>query len=126
MPPDVVPAPDRDEIFADAATLSEQLPLDRDTASDAGTVRGGRERGLVVHKLLEEMLTGETAEDAEALEIRTRALLAQLGISEAARPEDGPSCTRAGRDRPARPLATGHCRVQEPVSPGDDGLFGTS
>ena len=32
----------------------------------------------------------ETADRAEALEIRTRALLSQLGISEAARPEDGP------------------------------------
>jgi hypothetical protein len=34
--------------------------------------------------------TGETADHAEALETRARALLAQLGISEAARPEDGP------------------------------------
>jgi exodeoxyribonuclease-5 len=40
--------------------------------------------------LLEEVLTGETADRAEALENRARALLAQLGISEAARPEDGP------------------------------------
>ena len=43
-----------------------------------------------MHKLLEEVLTGETADHADALEIRARALLAQLGISEAARPEDGP------------------------------------
>ncbi len=42
-----------------------------------------------MHKLLEEALTGETADRTEALEIRARALLAQLGISEAARPEDG-------------------------------------
>ena len=43
-----------------------------------------------MHKLLEEVLTGETADQAKALEIRARDLLAQLGISEAARPEDGP------------------------------------
>jgi hypothetical protein len=43
-----------------------------------------------VHKLLEEVLSGETANHADALEIRARALLAQLGITEAARPEDGP------------------------------------
>ena len=43
-----------------------------------------------MHKLLEEVLTGETACRVDALKIRARALLAQLGISEAGRPEDGP------------------------------------
>jgi exodeoxyribonuclease-5 len=90
MPPGAAPPPGRDGIFSDAAALSEQLPLEPDNAAVAGTIRGGRERGLVVHKLLEEVLTGETAVRAEALESRARALLAQLGISEAARPEDGP------------------------------------
>ena len=90
MPVGAAPPPDRDEIFSDAAALSEQLPFSSDNAAVAGAIRGGRERGLVVHKLLEEVLTGETADHAEPLEIRARALLAQLGISEAARPEDGP------------------------------------
>jgi exodeoxyribonuclease-5 len=90
MPPGAAPPPDRDEIFADAAALSEQLPPEPGNAAVAGAVRGSRERGLVVHKLLEEVLTGEAADQAEALEIRARALLAQLGITEAARPEDGP------------------------------------
>jgi hypothetical protein len=43
-----------------------------------------------VHKLLEEVLTGETVDHADALENRARDLLAQLGIPEAVRPEDGP------------------------------------
>jgi exodeoxyribonuclease-5 len=43
-----------------------------------------------VHKLLEEVLTGETADRRETLETRARALLAQLGATEAARPADGP------------------------------------
>ena len=90
MPVGAAPPPDRDEIFSDAAALSEQLPFSSDNAAVAGAIRGGRERGLVVHKLLEEVLTGETADHAEPLEIRARTLLAQLGISEAARPEDGP------------------------------------
>jgi ATP-dependent exoDNAse (exonuclease V) beta subunit len=90
MPPGAVSPPDRDEIFADAAALSERLPVEPGNAAAAGVIRGGRERGLVVHKLLEEVLTGETADRAEALEIRARDLLAQLGITEAARPEDGP------------------------------------
>jgi len=90
MPPGAALPPDRDEIFADAAAPSEQLPFEPDTAAVAGAIRGSRERGLIVHKLLEEVLTGETADHADALEIRARALLAQLGISEAGRPEDGP------------------------------------
>ena len=60
MPAGAAPPPDRDEIFSDAAALSEQLPLEPDNAAVAGTLRGGRERGLVVHKLLEEVLTGES------------------------------------------------------------------
>ena len=89
MPAAVTP-PDREEIFTDAASLSEQLPPASEGAAVAGTISGSRERGLVVHKLLEEVLTGETAAAADAFEIRSRVLLAQLGVSEAARPEDGP------------------------------------
>ena len=82
--------PQRDEIFADAAALSEQLPHASEDSGVSGSVRGSRERGLIVHKLLEEILTGETADRAEALETRAKALLAQLGAAEASRPEDGP------------------------------------
>jgi ATP-dependent exoDNAse (exonuclease V) beta subunit len=88
--PVAAPTPDRHEIFANANVLSEQLPPASENAGVSGAIRGSRERGLVVHKLLEEVLTGETADRAEALKTRSRALLAQLGISEAARPEDGP------------------------------------
>jgi ATP-dependent exoDNAse (exonuclease V) beta subunit len=88
--PAAAPPLDRDEIFTDAAALSEQLPPASKGTAVAGTISGSRERGLVVHKLLEEVLTGETAAAADALEIRSRVLLAQLGVAEAARPEDGP------------------------------------
>ena len=43
-------------------------------------VRGGRERGSILHKLMEEVLTGETAEDAAALQARAAELLSQLGL----------------------------------------------
>jgi hypothetical protein len=59
-------------------------------SSAANTISGSHERGLVVHQLLEEVLTAETAAAADTLEIHSRVLLAQLGVSEAARPEDGP------------------------------------
>ncbi|WP_420995211.1 UvrD-helicase domain-containing protein [Cupriavidus sp. 30B13] len=42
-------------------------------------VQGGRERGLVIHKLLEEILNGETAEAGAALEARAAELLRMLG-----------------------------------------------
>jgi ATP-dependent exoDNAse (exonuclease V) beta subunit len=86
--PAAPPPPDREEIFTEAAALSQLPPASEGTAI-AGTISGSRERGLVVHKLLEEVLTGETAA-ADALDIRSRVLLAQLGVSEAAQPGDGP------------------------------------
>ena len=90
MPHDAAVAADRDEIFAAGVNLSEQPPSASGNAAVTSAVRGGRERGLVVHKLLEEVLTGETAERSSALQIRARALLAQLDVGEAARPEVGP------------------------------------
>lgn len=91
MPHDTAPPTERDEIFADAAALSDQLPPDPDASAVGTTIRGGRERGLVVHKLLEEVLTGETADQVEALKNRATALLDQLSVPEATRPEDGPN-----------------------------------
>jgi ATP-dependent exoDNAse (exonuclease V) beta subunit len=88
--PAAAPPPDRDEIFADATVLSDQLPPTSENAGVAGAIRGSRERGLVVHKLLEEVLTGETPEQQQALEARARDLLVQLGTAEAPRPEEGP------------------------------------
>ncbi|NMW32738.1 UvrD-helicase domain-containing protein [Altererythrobacter sp. RZ02] len=42
------------------------------------SVQGGRERGLILHKLFEEVLTGETAQDSTALTDRARSLIAAL------------------------------------------------
>jgi exodeoxyribonuclease-5 len=44
----------------------------------------------VVHKLLEEVLTGEIGEDAGALESRARTLLSELGVPETQRADEGP------------------------------------
>jgi ATP-dependent exoDNAse (exonuclease V) beta subunit len=84
------PAPSEEEIFTDAAALGESLPAGARPALPRGTIQGGRERGLVLHKLLEEVLTGETAESLGALEIRARSLLAELGAAESESPADGP------------------------------------
>lgn len=50
-------------------------------------IQGGRERGLVLHKLLEEVLTGELAEDAASLTSRSAELANMLG----ARMSDDPA-----------------------------------
>ena len=54
-------------------------------------IRGGRERGSILHKLMEEVLTGETAEDTPNLQERAAELIAQLGLRNTADPKDGPS-----------------------------------
>lgn len=55
------------------------------------TIQGGRERGLILHKLMEEVLSGEVSEGVGALRARAVELLAQLGYADAADAADGPS-----------------------------------
>jgi exodeoxyribonuclease-5 len=70
--------------------LSEIPQAEAVDAVPDGPVQGGRLRGLVLHKLIEEILTGETDEKKDALESRARKLLEQLGSVEAASAEEGP------------------------------------
>ncbi|MDE0388288.1 MAG: UvrD-helicase domain-containing protein [Rhodospirillales bacterium] len=44
------------------------------------TIQGGRERGTILHKLIEEVLTGETAETEPALTARAGALIRALAL----------------------------------------------
>ena len=48
-------------------------------AGSASTIQGGRERGLILHKLVEEVLTGETAENRPSLRARAEVLIRTLG-----------------------------------------------
>jgi len=52
-------------------------------------VQGGVERGLILHKLMEEVLTGEAPEDPETLAARASELIRALGRSPAADANDG-------------------------------------
>ena len=81
-----VPVEGSAEVFTDAETFLEGLP-----DMEERTIQGGRERGLVLHKLMEEVLTGETPEDGEGLRARAGELLAQLGVPDAEDPAEGPS-----------------------------------
>jgi ATP-dependent exoDNAse (exonuclease V) beta subunit len=77
-------------MFVGEGALSESIPPATQRDDERSAVKGGRERGLVIHKLLEEVLTVETGEDTETLESRARTLLSELGVTEAGRAEDGP------------------------------------
>lgn len=59
-----------DSRFVDAGIVIEE--------SDTSPVRGGRERGAIIHKLLEEVLTGETDGSASSLVSRAGDLIRAL------------------------------------------------
>lgn len=88
-------APSRDENPAgpfDAARVPRiVIGAEDDAPSDdlAIAVQGGRERGLVIHKLLEEILTGETFDDLDSLVARAGELVRDLGREPQADPALG-------------------------------------
>ena len=89
-------APSRDE-GADVPVLGAQMPqivaTDAEAAQaeagDAYTIRGGRERGVILHKLIEEVLTGETQETLPGLVARAESLIRVLGQTVADDPVQG-------------------------------------
>ena len=78
--------PSRDE-SATAPVLQAKLPeiveSDADGAAaasgGAAMIQGGRERGLILHKLMEEVLSGETAEARPSLMARAESLIRATG-----------------------------------------------
>ncbi|WP_264583371.1 UvrD-helicase domain-containing protein [Rhodoblastus acidophilus] len=71
-------------IFTGPEAVAEQPP-DVETP----VIQGGRERGLVLHKLIEEVLTGETSEAEDALQARAAELLAEMGLTDNPEPANG-------------------------------------
>ena len=89
-------APSRDESSTSAILTPEAVDIW--AANDASqpnaetvafSVQGGRERGLILHKLLEEVLTGETSDDVAALTERARALIVAIGKTVVDDPSQG-------------------------------------
>ena len=66
----------REEVPAILVTDGDGAPAE---SGAAATIQGGRERGLILHKLIEEVLTGETAETMPALVTRAETLILALG-----------------------------------------------
>ena len=86
------PVEESEEVFADAVRAVEAISEEPGKTR----VRGGRERGSILHKLMEEVLTGETAGHAEALQARAAELLAQLGLEDFDDAAAGPSGAEMG------------------------------
>jgi len=89
-------APSRDEDATGTVLREEEVALWTGAADDelpeleaAALVQGGRERGLILHKLMEEVLTGETPEAEAALAERAGHLIRALGQSPVADPATG-------------------------------------
>ena len=89
-------APSRDEGIAQPVPAEEApviLATDGDGAPADGpvvaAVQGGRERGFILHKLIEEVLTGETAETLQDLRARAEVLINALGRRVMVNPEEG-------------------------------------
>ncbi|MEQ8693941.1 MAG: UvrD-helicase domain-containing protein [Gammaproteobacteria bacterium] len=78
----VVRIEEPDVVFSadDSEPLDGELPI---------AVQGGRERGLIIHKLFEEVLTGETADDSGSLTERATLLVRALGQPVADDPREG-------------------------------------
>ncbi|WIM13828.1 UvrD-helicase domain-containing protein [Enhydrobacter sp.] len=89
-------APSRDESASGALLQEEEAGIWMGSGDDqpreleaAVAVQGGRERGLTLHKLMEEVLTGETEAVAPALNERANVLIRALGRSPVADPATG-------------------------------------
>ncbi len=55
--------------------------VDKANATERLEVAGGSTRGTILHKLMEEVLTGETPDDATSIVQRATVLLSQLGVA---------------------------------------------
>ncbi len=79
----------REDVFAGADAIMES---GSETEPET-PVQGGAVRGLILHKLMEEILTGEITDDEDVLQARASRLIAQLGLEDGADPSAGPSST---------------------------------
>ena len=88
----------------------------------APAIQGGRERGLIVHKLIEEVLNGETAESTPALVARAETLIRSLGRPVAEDPASGLAPPELAGVVVRRPVDTGGGRAQTTAQAGIPGV----
>lgn len=73
----------------------ERLEPEPDKAPTSEPIAGGATRGIILHKLIEEVLTGELIEEAGALARRAEVLAAELGEPAIDAPEIATTALRA-------------------------------
>jgi exodeoxyribonuclease-5 len=73
----------------DPAILISEIDSTRLATDATPDIQGGRERGLILHKLIEEVLTGEAEEAIPALAARAEVLIRSLGQPIANDPAQG-------------------------------------
>ena len=112
-------------VFVGEGALSENIPTEIRREDEQITVKGGRERGLVVHKLIEEVLTGETGEDSRGFgEREQETLISELGVAEANVQKTGlhaPELAASVRRGLWYPRGG---RTKAPAGAGNDGILG--
>jgi exodeoxyribonuclease-5 len=69
------------------SVFTDPEAVDKASEVERLDVAGGAMRGTILHKLMEEVLTGETSDDAKALAQRATELLSQLGVAPSADPK---------------------------------------
>lgn len=82
--------PSRSEAYAGAALPEIRLEHPEPVAPaevEKPVVVGSAQRGIILHKLMEEIINGETAEDASDIEDRAALLKEHLGIEPTAEPQ---------------------------------------
>ncbi|MCY3776316.1 MAG: UvrD-helicase domain-containing protein [Candidatus Aminicenantes bacterium] len=85
----VEPEEEEEAVFAGIEATLEAVP---DVAQET-PVQGGWTRGLILHKLIEEILTGEIQSDEAAVRARAEELIGQLGLDDEEDAAAGPSST---------------------------------
>jgi ATP-dependent exoDNAse (exonuclease V) beta subunit len=73
------------EIFTGSKAVDGKFPR----SSEKNQPQGGPERGTILHKLMEEILTGETEDNSTAIQVRGAELLGQLGYQDQDEPSKG-------------------------------------
>jgi ATP-dependent exoDNAse (exonuclease V) beta subunit len=87
--------PSRSELPESMASAPAEMPApdalieDEDNDDTLPAVQGGAVRGRVMHKLFEEILTGETGDTLPGLCLRAAELISQLGLEAASDPLSG-------------------------------------
>ncbi|MBO1022875.1 UvrD-helicase domain-containing protein [Methylobacterium sp. SD274] len=78
-----------DPVAAEPTVIGGGDASEVDDVSAVVKIQGGRERGLVMHKLFEEVLTGELSDDQASLAARAAVLICELGRTPADDPGQG-------------------------------------